>query len=246
MFDNNDLQLVLCPVGGAEEKYRHLYHKIYKCWSQVWDATYNEVSYKKESDYLKSDAFTRQDFTTAVFYKNECVALMLYRDIDINLQTAHDDSFFAQWGETHIKSLLQLGQRFVIASNLAVSPGFRSKNLGFSLKDFTVGLVAEVTLHSNADATIATPRRDRNVHESCYDWGAITIADDVSWGCGIQVDLVAFCQKKILLRREHELRPLIDKLWRNKIIVQDNVYGTLSQLCKKQTSDLQNTIAQGN
>lgn len=229
-IQNVDLQLVICPTREPEEKYRNLYQKIYKCWSQVWEAAYNEANYKKRSDDLKSDAFTRQDYATALFYKNECIALMLYRHVDLSLQTGQDDSFFSQWSEIHRKSLSKLGQRFIVAGNLAVSPEFRNKNLGFSLKDITVGLISEVALQSNADGAISTPRRDRNVHGTCYNWGAIPIAQDIPWGCEIQIDLVAFCKNHLAQHRNHVLQPLLDELWQNKIVVNEYVFETVNHL----------------
>lgn len=227
---NVNLQLVLCPTREPEPKYRHLYQKIYDCWSQVWSEAYNEANYKKRSDDLKSDAFTRQDFATAIFHNDECVAVILYRHVNITLQTTHDDSFFSQWSEIHRKSLSKLGNRFIVAANLAVPPKFRNKDFGFSFKDLAVGLIAEIALQSNADAAVATPRRDRNVHKTCYDWGATPIAQDIPWGCGIQIDLVAFCKDQVAQHRDHTLLPLLDELWHNKTVVSEYIFETIDHL----------------
>lgn len=227
---NIDLQLVLCPVRDPEAKYRHLYQKIYDCWNQVWAEAYNEANFKKRSDNLKSDAFTRQDFATAIFHKDECVAVILYRHVDMSLQSTQDDSFFSQWNEIHRKSLSKIGRRFVVAANLAVPPAFRSKNFDFSFKELAVGLIAEIALQSKADGAIATPRRDRNVHGTCYAWGATPIAQDIPWGCGIQIDLVAFCKEQVAQRRDHALLPLLDELWQNKIVIGEHTFESINHL----------------
>lgn len=237
---NTDLHLVICPTREPEKKYRHLYQEIYKCWSKVWEAAYNEANYKKRSDDLKSDAFTRQDFASAIFHKENCVAVILYRHVDISLETAQDDSFFSQWTEIHRKSLSKFGNRFIVAANLAVPPEFRNKNFGFSFKDLAVGLIAEIALQSNADGAIATPRRDRNVHRTCYDWGATPIAQDIPWGCGIQIDLVTFCKDQISQHRDHALLPLLDDLWLNKLVVSENVFETIDHLKGTLPHTLQN------
>lgn len=216
---NAGLQLVLCPVREPEKKYKHLYDKIYKCWSQVWEAAYNEANFKKRSDDLKSDGFTRQDYVAAFFYENECVAFVLFRHVDLNLATSLDDSFFAQWSEIHRKALSKIGSNVIICGNLGIAPSFRHSSLGFSLRDLFGGIITEITLQTNADATIATPRRDRNMHGAAYRWGAIPIAQDIPWGYGIQIDLIAFCKEHILQSRNHELQSLSDELWQNKIII---------------------------
>lgn len=237
---NVELQLVICPTREPEKQYRYLYQEIYNCWSKVWEAAYNEANFKQRSDNLKSDGFTRQDYAAAIFHKNKCIGLMLYRHINFELRTAQDDSFFSQWSEIHRKSLSKIGQRFIIAGNLAVSPEYRKKNLGISLKDLVVGTISEITLQSNADASIATPRRDKNVHESCYSWGAVPIAQDVAWGCGIQIDLVAFCKEKIAQNRNQPLRPLLDELWQNKIVISNYVFESINHLKETMPYSLQN------
>lgn len=227
---NVNLQLVLCPTREPEPKYRHLYQKIYDCWNFVWEAAYTEANCKKRSDDLKSDAFTRQDYAAALFHENECVAFILFRHADMSLRTTQDDSFFSQWSEIHRKALSKIGQRFLICGNLGVLPTFRNKNLGVSLKDLMVGIVAEITLQSNADATLATPRRDRNVHGTSYTWGAVPIAKDVSWGYGIQVDLCVFRKDQVAQCRAQEARPLLDELWQKKIVVGEHVFESVGHL----------------
>lgn len=224
-----DLQLVLCPVREPESKYIELYNKIYKCWNSVWTSAYTEVNYQSDHESLKSDSFTRQDFVAAIFHKNDCVAFILFRQVDANLMSTKDDSFFAQWSEIHLKSVAKIGQQLLICGNLGIHPTFRQKTLGISLKEIMGGLISEITLQSNVDATLATPRRDRNVHGAAYQWGAVPIAQDISWGCGIQIDLISFHKANLLKHRDHALRPLIDELWMNKIVIKNNPQETLEQ-----------------
>lgn len=225
---NIDLQLVLCPVREPEKKYKHLYDKIYDCWNRVWEAAYNEANFKNHNDDLKSDAFTRQDYAAAIFRQDECIAFILFRYVDMTLASTQDDSFFAQWSEIHRKAVTKIGNRILICGNLGVLPTFRQKSLGVSLKDLVGGIISEITLQTKADATLATPRRDRNVHSAAYRWGAIPIAQDVPWGSGIQIDLIAFCKEQLLKHRNHELCSLVDELWQNKIVVSENVFEPLS------------------
>jgi len=237
---NVNLQLVLCPVREPEKKYKELYEKIYKCWNLVWEAAYTEAHYKTRSDDLKSDAFTRQDYAAALFHENECVAFILFRHVDMSLQTTQDDSFFSQWSEIHRKALSKIGNRILICGNLGILPTFRQKSLGLSLKDLIGGIISEITLQSRVDATVATPRRDRNVHGAAYRWGAVPLAQDIPWGCGIQIDLIAFYEEQLLQHRNHELRPLVDDLWLNKLIIGENIFEPLNNFNRTQPHSLQN------
>lgn len=237
---NVDLQLVLCPVRDPEMKYLALFQKIYSCWHQVWTAAYTEAKYQQDHEDLKSDSFTRQDFVAAIFHNNECIAFILFRHADAALSSTHHDSFFTQWSEIHRKAVTKIGQRLLICGNLGVLPTFRQKSLGVSLKDLMGGVISEITLQSNADATLATPRRDRNVHGAAYKWGAVPIAQDISWGCEIQIDLIAFHKANLVKHRDHELRPLIDQLWQNKIVVSENVFETIEKFKNTDPYCLQN------
>lgn len=233
MLETNDLQLVLCPTGEPEAKYKHFYNEIYNCWSQVWTAAYKDANYKNGSNGLKSDSFTRQDFVAAVFYKNECVAFILFRHVDLTLTTTRDDSFFETWNEDHYQTVREIGSRILICGNLGVRI-FRQKGLRISLKDLIGGIICEITLQSKANATIATPRRDHKVHAGAYRWGATPIAENISWGCGINVDLIAFRRDQILLHRDHELRLLVDNLWKNKIVIKEHVFEHVDEFAEMQ------------
>lgn len=227
---NLDIQLVLCPVREPEKKYVDLYHKIYSCWHEVWSETYAELKYHKrvEDDEMRSDAFTRQDFAAAFFHKDECVAVILFRHVDMSLLTTQQDSYFIQWSEIHRKAVVRLGHRALICGNLAVNPKFRKKKFDISLKDLMVGMVAKITVETTADVTIATPRRDRNVHGVSYNWGATPIAQDVDWGCGVSVDLVTFRRENILAKKNHELFLLMSQLWSEKLVVSEEQFESIN------------------
>lgn len=228
-MNHTDLQLVLCPVREPEAKYLNIYNKIYKCWHSVWTSAYTEVNYQKEHESLKSDSFTRQDFVAAIFHKEDCIAFILFRRADANLISTKDDSFFEHWSEIHLKSVNKIGQNLMICGNLGIHPTFRQKTFGVSLKEIMGGLISEITLQTNVDATLATPRRDRNVQSAAYQWGAVPIAQDISWGCGIQIDLISFHKANLLKHRDHALRPLIDELWLNKIVIENQAQESIAQ-----------------
>lgn len=238
--DHLDLQLVLCPVRAPETKYTDIYNKIYKCWHTVWTSAYEEAKCKKKEDVLKSDSFTRQDFVASVFHKDECIAFILFRYAHLKSLSTQDDSFFSQWSEIHLKKVSKIGNDLLICGNLGVTPSFRQKSLGISLKELICGIIAEITMQSTVDATLATPRRDRNVQGAAYQWGAVPIAQDIPWGFDINVDLISFHKSQLRKHRDHALRPLIDELWLNKLVVGKQNTETIEDLKNTVPYSLQN------
>ena len=217
-----DLRLVLCPTREPDKNRLDEYNKIYNCWHEVWSETYAELNCAEPGSEMKSDAFTRQDFAAALFHQDECVALILFRHVDMSLLANQRDSYFKQWSEIHLKAVSRSGNNILICGNLGVSPRFRKNTLGLSLKELLIGIVMEITLESSSDVLIATPRTDKNVNGPGYDWGATPIALDVDWGHGVRTDLVAVHKKTVLAkRREQTLSPLMSELWKNKDVIDE-------------------------
>ena len=235
-----DLQLVLCPVRDPEIKHIDIYNKIYNCWHTVWTSAYKEAKCQRKDDVLKSDSFTRQDFVAAIFNKDECIAFILFRYAHLKSISAQDDSFFSQWSEIHLKKVSKIGDDLLICGNLGILPSFRQKTLGLSLKELIGGIISEITLQSTVDATLATPRRDRNVQGAAYQWGAVPVAQDIPWGFDINVDLISFHKSQIIKHRDHALRPLIDELWLNKLVVGKLKTETIDDLTNTVPYSLQN------
>lgn len=239
MLNSSDgLKLVLCPTRNPEEKFLQIYNNIYNCWYKVWTAAYSEANCPLEHEKLKSDTFTRHDFAAAVFHQDECIAFILFRYLDMSLATSLEDSFFSHWEETSMNSVKNLGRHIMVCGNLGVTPSIRIKTLrnalqGASLKDVMGGVISEVTIHSKASATLATPRRDKKVHTAAYNWGAYAITEDVAWGFGIQVDLAAFEKGELLQKRDHKLKPLIDNLWLNKLVVKKESFESIQNFENK-------------
>lgn len=244
LIQNLDLKLVLCPTRNPEEKHIEIYNTIYACWNSVWTSAYSEANCHSKSEALKSDSFTRHDFVASIFYKDECIAFILFRYVDMSLAASREDSFFIHWNEDHLNSVLKIGRHILVCGNLGVPHRLRIKSLrsmllGFSLKDLIGGIISQITLQSKAIATLATPRRDRDVHVSAYNWGATSIAENVSWGFGIQVDLISFNKNNLHKHQTHPLSALIDNLWLNKIVVEDKIFESFESFKNNQFKILQ-------
>lgn len=228
-MDFPKLRFVLCPGRNPDQKYLSYYNEIYRAWHKLWSETYTEL---KDPTPLYSDAFTRQDFIAAVFMNEKCQGFILFRHCDFSTAAARHDSYFQQWSELHLKKLSKIGNNILICGNLGIIPEARGKSTGIPMKYLVTGFAAEVIKHSVADVTIATPRKDKGVHTTAFGWGGQLIAKDVDWGHGVTVDL-AYCTREDLLNApDHELTPVIQKLWDEMLVIPENPLETINTISK--------------
>ena len=209
---NEDLQFVLCPSRFSSNP--ELYETIYRFWHKTWSATFLELENSAE---LPSDNFSRQDWVCAIFYKGECTAVSTFRHFDLGSEVAMNDSYFSNWNAKAIKDLRKKGRFAMACCYFGVAPHFRSKTLGFSMKELLMGFVTEVFLWSTADCMTGAVRKCKNVHGSAYSWGAEQIAENVPSGHGSAVvDLVTFSHGMVAERKKQNLlTPLVESLWRD-------------------------------
>lgn len=209
-----NLQYVLLPGQRPHPEMRELYQDIYKFWEETWTGAFNDL--KKPEGFLKSDAFTRQDYIGAVLVDGKCMGLCFYRIVDASMPTMMKDSYFTNWGETHIKKLRSRGDKIIVTGSLTVSKEARGGALGFSMKDLVMGTAAKVFLWLEADAMTLAPRRDRNVQRACAMWKADTIATEVPSGHGDFVDLMSFYRDTVAACTRPELGNLVDHIWESR------------------------------
>lgn len=205
------LQYVIVPGQWPDREITDLYKNVYECWERVWTDAFRELG--KPEGFLKSDAFTRQDFVGGILVDGKCMAVCFYRWADPAMPTMAKDSYFANWGETHIQKLRSRGDRIVVCSNFTVAKEARGTTLGFSMKDLLMGTVARTFLWLGADGMTAALRRDRNVQGACGKWGAQEIAYEVPSGHGDTVELMGFFSDVIAKHPRQELSELVDRLW---------------------------------
>lgn len=218
------LQYVLLPGQRPHPQMRTVYQDVYKFWEEIWETTFKDLD--KPADYLKSDAFTRQDYIGAVLGDGKCLGLCFYRVVDGTMRATARDSYFSNWSETHIQKLRTHGDKIVIMGNLTVSPEARGTRLGFSMKDLILGTAAKIFTWLEADAMTLAPRRDRNVQRACAMWGAEIIAREIPSGhSDVTVDLMSFFKDSVKACPRPELADLVDTLWEGRLhITQDETF----------------------
>src|ERR1700712_5758269 len=68
--------------------------ECYRLWTEVWHETLLDLD---AVEHVPSDEFTRQDEVGAIFHGYECIALSLFRWVDLAEPMHFDDSYFAVW-----------------------------------------------------------------------------------------------------------------------------------------------------
>ena len=164
--------------------------EAYRCWSEVWNRTLDELDQVK---HVPSDDFSRQDLIGAIFHDWECIGMTSFRWVDLANPIDKDDSYFSVWPRTCVKAVCAAGTRVCIGSNLTVAAPWRHAQ-GTSVKELLLTLAVDRFLRSDADAMAGTMRNDRGMDELGYRLGFQPLAHDVIHH-GVTVDLVAFYRR---------------------------------------------------
>jgi len=217
MTQTENLKFALCPGSMPLSAYEATHMKIYACWQSVWAQTFDELSVKKP---LYSDAFSRQDLVGALLWKNSCLALSFFRWADAGRPEFAADSYFSNWSKEDLKSLCSRGNKIIICSNFTVHPMARGKNLGVSFKELLTGMSIETFLNSDADGMTGALRVDRGVSSACERWGGYVIQRGVPCDFGANnTDLLGFFKDHIMKQPAHELKTLVQELWKNRLVI---------------------------
>ncbi len=217
-MSQNKIQIVLIPGRFPDKKFQALYENIYKCWHDVWSDTFLDID---QNPKLFSDAFTRQDLIAAILVNNECKAVSLHRYTDSESLTNRRDSYFDNWSELHLRKLCSRGPNILVSSYFTIHASARGQSTGIVMRDYLLALTTQVFLDSNCNAMTGAARKNRNVHDITYAWGAEPVGIDVPSGHGdLLVDLVAFFRPQVELKRlDHTMTVHFNELWANRLFV---------------------------
>jgi hypothetical protein len=210
-----DLKYVIVPGQWPQAEMRNLYQEVYRCWESTWSEAYRELG--KPAGYLKSDAFTRQDVVGGIFKGTRCIALNFFRWVDPTLPTTASDSYFANWGETHIQKLRAKGDKIIVCSHFTIAPEARGLATGIPMKDLLVGMGCRTFVGLGAETMTGALRRDRHVNEACARWGGTELAREIPSGHGDTVDLMAFYKEVVSNYPRQAMSDLVDRLWDNRL-----------------------------
>lgn len=179
--------------------------EAYRCWSEVWRQTLLELD---NLSHVPSDEFTRQDEVGALFHGYECIALSLFRWVDLGDTMHGDDSYFAVWPEAARRRACRDGTRLCVGSNITIAPAWRSAK-GSSLKNILAGLIIErFKLAHDGAAMVGTMRKDRGMDTLMDRVGAERLGFTVQHH-GVDVELFAYfrssCERRELEESDESL-----------------------------------------
>lgn len=166
---------------------------------------------------LSSDGFTRQDAVGALATGETVFGLCTFRWIEANHHSTWDDSYFAHWPKDCIDRLREKQKSIIVCGNFCIDASFRAGHQGFSAKDLLMGMVVQTLLHSQAGSLIGSVRNNRKMNETCYRWGARSLAKDQSSGYGdARVDLIEFNSETAGQSAPRDLKLFTENLWASR------------------------------
>lgn len=210
------IHCVLLPGARPEPAGAKLHAAAYRCWHESWSEAFRELG---KPGPLHSDAFSRQREMCALFLGEQCVALSFISPLDLEHPVARADSYFHNWTDRALTSLVRDGSRVMVNGNFTVHSIARGAAPGFSVKDVLLGLCIERFLESGAAAMTGAVRKSRNVHGLVRRWGAVTLEEDRPSGHGDLVDLVAFYKPEATSRPPLEFDATVQQLWHARTVV---------------------------
>lgn len=189
------------------------YVQAYRIWKNCWFEVFRAIG---KSYLAHSNAFTESDAITALFYKDQCAALLVYKLVDFSEEVWQDDAYFEPWPKEALALLTQKGSKILICSHYTVDKDFRKDgkfHFPFAVKDFIAGVSFKYFLSTNADAMTGNMRNAKGVQKSFYKWGATALMKDVPCN-GEMSDLVGVFRENVDLNGIPELAPQLEYVWR--------------------------------
>lgn len=193
-FNQTDIELILLPGRCAPPELHEKYNKAYQCWRETWLSYQGEM---KQEQHLHSDGFTRQEEIMAIFYKEECVALIFCRHVDFTEAPTIHDSYFEVWPELALRKLRKDGEKILVFSQFTLNSKFRKAYLGLSWKDLLVGLCYERFIRSDCDAGATAARVQKHMEEAVYKVNGTPLFKNLPYHETQSVDLVGFYHKTV-------------------------------------------------
>lgn len=188
VIDPAQLTYRILRPGRAGSADVPLLGEAYRLWSEVWHQTLLELDDVRR---VPSDEFTRQDEVGAIFHGYECIALSVFRWVDLSHPMSWGDSYFSVWPAEARNKACRDGSHICIGSNITIAPSWRNAT-GCSLKNVLAGLIIERFVSSDrGDAMVGTMRKDRGMDKLMDRVGAERLGFAVKHH-GVDVELFAY------------------------------------------------------
>jgi len=200
------------PGRGTEEDY----DKAYSFWLEMWRSTFSEV----HADInLQSDLFVAQREVSAIFLRDQVIALQMFDFRDLRLKAHRDLSYFQQIPSEVLTLLLDQGhQQIMRVGQMTVHPDWRRNRVGPFMSELLGSMAIHRYLGSTVSVMIALTRNDRGMQDLGYRFGAVPLRQGHE-AYGIPSDVIAFFRDKARTTSVPGIAPIVERLWRELIRV---------------------------
>ena len=210
-FNSQKIKFSLLPTSHVPLAHISDINSIYLKWKSLWGEMRQSLGVPGE---LPSDGFTRQDLVGALIRDEAVFGLCTFRWIDARHQSTWDDSYFTHWPKECIDRLRSSQKNIIVCGNFCVDTSFRAGHQGIPAKDLLMGMVVQTLVNSQAGSLIGSVRNNRKMNETCYRWGAQSVAKDQDSGYGdAKVDLIEFKAETAGQTAPRDLQQLTENLW---------------------------------
>jgi len=214
VHNSHELKYVVLPARNVPLNALDLHNSAFSLWHKVWGDFWKE----RQQPQLLSDTFVRQDEVSAIFHKEECVGLCLLANHNLDLVAYRNDSYFSKvWPPSTHGILEKLGKNIIAGSHITTAENWRRGNHGISMKELVIAMAILRFLNSKEDAMIGAMRKNRNVHQAAYKFGAQYLDSYHHEGTDLDIDLVIFERQNSKVDPQSELGKLAHDLWNNRI-----------------------------
>ncbi len=206
------LRHVLLKARSPEQGTEGDYEKAYAFWLDMWRTTFAEVDPDIE---LHSDTFVTQREVSAIFLRDQVIALMMYDFRDLNLRAHRELSSFKYYPADVLDRLRhEMKGPVMMAGQFTVRPDWRRGYGGPFISEVLAGIAVKRFMGSTVPAMIALTRNDRGMQDLCYRYGAVPLRTDVN-AHGIPSDVIAFYRENVRDSAVPGMAELVDRLWYN-------------------------------
>jgi hypothetical protein len=129
----NSVEFILMPSRHPVKGFEKQYHEAYQVWRSAWEKFYQDL---KIDQPLNSDPYCVTDEVGAIFYQNECVAIVCFTHGNLGPKdTMKDAQWFRSWTPEALLKLKNISLDCIICSQFTVSPKFTGKDQVTRWKD---------------------------------------------------------------------------------------------------------------
>lgn len=211
MFNRKKIEVKVLPGRNPSKEQQPFYDAAYTLWEKEWSYFWKSLAGKNR---ICSDAFRKQDEVVAVFYENECIALSLYTEFDLQIEADRKDNYFQSvWIPEAHEKLAEKFPKVLAGSHITTLKSWRRNAKGFSIKDLLMAFLILRFKETDNPVMIGAMRNNKGVNELAYRFGAerfmVVYNDEMT----LDLDLVVFPKDNCHLSKDPQIQRIATDAW---------------------------------